>query len=274
MADFYWQILSHIFGLEDNNILLGSSLLKPDLRRPSAPDGNIRDSVSRLSMSSTPAAKAEHRRLQEERRLLVLLIGIVVMFFICVTPAAILLILPVADEDFGLGLKLFRAVANLLELTNYALNFYVYVGCSSDFRTTFVSVFCNKWVKRQENGDYERSLTAIKATGSRKGTIEITAPGSGSSTPLMRPRNGVDGQNNVNVVRTMDKQDVLKVWDPIDCVDSFTDFYVLHRKFTWAAVPKSLYNILPMVFLLTRLHQENVNNGRLSKKTLVDKRRI
>ncbi|XP_055346649.1 probable G-protein coupled receptor B0563.6 [Paramacrobiotus metropolitanus] len=180
--------------LKGSTIGAGSKKRKESERAISINEAN---ETNRQSISSTPAAKAEFKRLQEERRLVLLLIGIVVMFFVCVTPAAILLIIPVRDEDFGFGLKLFRAFANLLELTNYALNFYVYVGCSSDFRTTFANVFCSPWTKRMyNNGDmFERSVMMSKAPlttagdRSRKSTIDMTGP-------MDHPDN-----NNVNRLR-------------------------------------------------------------------------
>lgn len=147
----------------------GVSVSKQQRRKKSTERSLSRGSSLRQSMHSSPAQKAERRRLQEERRLVLLLIGIVVMFLVCVTPSAILLILPIPDSEFTFGLKLFRAVANLLELTNYALNFYVYVGCSSDFRLTFVSVFCQRCQRKkahtQENGN--RSFSPLATMGTR-----------------------------------------------------------------------------------------------------------
>lgn len=155
------------------------------------PDPTNRQSVCN-TVVNTPAAKAEYKRLQEDRRLVLLLVAIVAMFFICVTPAAILLILPVADADFGLGLKLFRAFANLLELTNYALNFYVYVGCSSDFRTTFANVFCSKCSKQNQNGDaMEQSMITNHF---KKGTAT-----NASNAPLLRPPPSNSNNNHVNL---------------------------------------------------------------------------
>ena len=158
--------------------------------------GITRTSSTRHSEKQTPAQKLEYRRLQEERRLVLLLIGIVVMFIICVTPAAILLCIPGADEDFTFGLKLFRAVANVLELTNYSLNFYVYVGCSSEFRMTFVSVFCRHCTNGKRNGfvtngDRGSSVppTKLAVERSRRNTMEMNNGSnylhSPNTTPLL-----------------------------------------------------------------------------------------
>ena len=37
--------------------------------------------------------------------------------------------------------QVFRAVANNLELLNFALNFYIYCLCSAEIRRAFVSLF-------------------------------------------------------------------------------------------------------------------------------------
>jgi hypothetical protein len=38
-------------------------------------------------------------------------------------------------------LQIFRAVANLLEITNHAAQFYIFCVCSSDYRVTFMQKF-------------------------------------------------------------------------------------------------------------------------------------
>ncbi|GFR26079.1 probable G-protein coupled receptor AH9.1 [Trichonephila clavata] len=86
-----------------------------------------------------------HKKYREEQRLIILLAGIVILFFISMTPAAILTILNSDDKEFHFGFQLFRAFANTLELSNYAMNFYVYCMCSSEIRRTFVAlVTCTK----------------------------------------------------------------------------------------------------------------------------------
>ena len=97
----------------------------------------------------TPAHKTKrtsrrkNRSLQnaEERMLVVVLISIVVLFVCCTTPAAVLSILFTVKFDQHLGFQVFRAVANNLELLNFALNFYIYCLCSAEIRRAFVSVF-------------------------------------------------------------------------------------------------------------------------------------
>ena len=73
--------------------------------------------------------------------LVVVLISIVVLFVCCTTPAAVLSVLFTEKFDKHLGFQIFRAVANILELLNFALNFYIYCLCSAEIRRAFVSVF-------------------------------------------------------------------------------------------------------------------------------------
>lgn len=77
--------------------------------------------------------------------LVLVLISIVVLFVCCTTPAAVLSVLYSANLDDHLGFQIFRAVANNLELLNFALNFYIYCLCSAEIRRAFVSLFKNLW---------------------------------------------------------------------------------------------------------------------------------
>jgi 7 transmembrane receptor (rhodopsin family) len=81
----------------------------------------------------------------EERMLVVVLISIVVLFVCCTTPAAVLSILYSVKLNHHLGFQVFRAVANNLELVNFALNFYIYCLCSAEIRRAFISLFLSMW---------------------------------------------------------------------------------------------------------------------------------
>lgn len=87
-----------------------------------------------------PPQRETNKKYREEQRLIILLAGIVLLFFITMTPAAILTLLNSDDKEFNFGFQLFRAIANVLELANYAMNFYVYCMCSSEIRRTFVAL--------------------------------------------------------------------------------------------------------------------------------------
>ena len=71
--------------------------------------------------------------------LVLVLISIVLLFVLCTTPAAVLSILISPNLDQHLGFQTFRAIANNLELLNFALNFYIYCLCSAEIRRAFVS---------------------------------------------------------------------------------------------------------------------------------------
>ncbi|XP_013774549.1 probable G-protein coupled receptor B0563.6 [Limulus polyphemus] len=101
-----------------------------------------RRSLLNSSNSSHSNQKESSRKLMEERRLVVLLGGIVLLFFVCMTPAAVLTLLNSDHKELEFGFQLFRAIANVLELANFAMNFYVYCLCSSEIRTTFLRLFC------------------------------------------------------------------------------------------------------------------------------------
>jgi hypothetical protein len=74
------------------------------------------------------------RNLEQERKLLTLLLSIIVLFFITNIPSAVLSIIYDQElEDFH-SFQVFRAVANLLEMSNFALNFCMYFLCSKEFR--------------------------------------------------------------------------------------------------------------------------------------------
>ena len=100
--------------------------------------------------------RRKHKVLQnsEERMLVLVLISIIVLFVCCTTPAAILSILFSVKLDDHLGFQIFRAIANNLELLNFALNFYIYCLCSAEIRRAFVSLFknfCYCWCRRSNS---------------------------------------------------------------------------------------------------------------------------
>ena len=105
-------------------------------------DAKLPSTVTRTKSSRTSTRR---RSLQspEERMLVIVLISIVVLFVCCTTPAAILSLFFTTKFDNDFGFQVFRAVANNLELLNFALNFYIYCLCSAEIRRAFVSVFTN-----------------------------------------------------------------------------------------------------------------------------------
>ncbi|XP_046643117.1 probable G-protein coupled receptor B0563.6 isoform X2 [Daphnia pulicaria] len=74
------------------------------------------------------------RNLEQERKLLTLLLSIIVLFFITNIPSAVLSIIYDQELEDSHSFQVFRAVANLLEMSNFALNFCMYFLCSKEFR--------------------------------------------------------------------------------------------------------------------------------------------
>ena len=147
-----------IFWHKVNPSILGSS----HLTVPSFPSRATSPTPSCAS-TPTPGPTPDRRRhsrprnrqrvLQnsEERMLVVVLISIIVLFVCCTTPAAVLSVLYSVKLDQHLGFQIFRAIANNLELLNFALNFYIYCLCSAEIRRAFVSLFRNFsdfWTKK------------------------------------------------------------------------------------------------------------------------------
>uniref|UniRef100_A0A1B0A5D0 G-protein coupled receptors family 1 profile domain-containing protein n=1 Tax=Glossina pallidipes TaxID=7398 RepID=A0A1B0A5D0_GLOPL len=78
------------------------------------------------------------RKFAEERRLFLLLGSTSILFLACVSPMAILH-MTIASEVLPIfSFQVFRALANLLELTNYSITFYIYCLFSEDFRNTLM----------------------------------------------------------------------------------------------------------------------------------------
>ncbi len=94
----------------------------------------------RLMQQGQPAAALNvasgraDRNLDQERKLLTLLLSIIVLFFVTNIPSAILSIIYDQELEKYDSFQVFRAVANLLEMSNFALNFCMYFLCSKEFR--------------------------------------------------------------------------------------------------------------------------------------------
>ncbi|OXA61258.1 putative G-protein coupled receptor AH9.1 [Folsomia candida] len=132
---------------------------------------------------------------KEEKRLVTLLSAIVLLFFVTTTPVAILGISYSQSLDRNLYFQLFRAIANVLELCNFALNFYVYFLCSKEFRKKFLSFFTvllppgrmgasNNGVKQQGQG------------GGRSNNLGGGGGGPGIAMPEMPGHSHVQQLNN------------------------------------------------------------------------------
>lgn len=98
----------------------------------------------------------------EEKRLVALLKATVGLYLVTMAPPAFLPFFYTEERESDFGLQLYRALANILETANCALNFYVYCFCSRDFRMAFLQIFdsCgHKKCGQVENFRMDRSRT-------------------------------------------------------------------------------------------------------------------
>jgi hypothetical protein len=70
-------------------------------------------------------------------------------------------------------LQVFRALANLLEVINYSITFYIYCLFSEDFRNTLIRTLQWPWVKNKQGG---RSLPMKRSPIPRPTTTTTTTP--------------------------------------------------------------------------------------------------
>lgn len=99
----------------------------------------------RMTLSRTASGDEDPRKFAEERRLVLLLGSTSILFLVCVSPMVILNV-TLSDDNLKLyPYQVFRALANLLEITNYSITFYIYCLFSEDFRNTLLHTL--KWTK-------------------------------------------------------------------------------------------------------------------------------
>ncbi|XP_071536083.1 probable G-protein coupled receptor B0563.6 [Panulirus ornatus] len=80
----------------------------------------------------------QRRQYAEESRLMFLLGGTSTLFFVCMTPMIVLSLTIHHPRKQSVAFEVFRATANVLEVTNFAVTFYIYCVFSKDFRETFL----------------------------------------------------------------------------------------------------------------------------------------
>ena len=92
----------------------------------------------RMTLCRTTSSDEDPRTFAEERRLILLLGSTSLLFLVCVSPMVILNV-TLSERNLSLySYQVFRAVANLLEITNYSMTFYIYCMFSEDFRNTLL----------------------------------------------------------------------------------------------------------------------------------------
>ncbi|KAL5277250.1 hypothetical protein ACFFRR_002464 [Megaselia abdita] len=92
---------------------------------------------------NTCCKEDDPRKFAEERRLFLLLGSTSALFLVCVSPMAVLHMTIAAENLSSFSFQVFRALANLMELANYSITFYIYCLFSEDFRNTLIRTF--KW---------------------------------------------------------------------------------------------------------------------------------
>ncbi|KAJ8927943.1 hypothetical protein NQ314_019576, partial [Rhamnusium bicolor] len=92
----------------------------------------------KMTLSRKTSGEEDPRKFAEERRLVLLLGSTSILFLVCVTPMVILNVTLSEDNLTKYPYQVFRAIANLLEVTNYSITFYIYCLFSEDFRNTLL----------------------------------------------------------------------------------------------------------------------------------------
>ncbi|GLV45633.1 uncharacterized protein CBL_02652 [Carabus blaptoides fortunei] len=96
------------------------------------------DRRRKMTLSRKASCDEDHRKYAEERRLILLLGSTSILFLVCVSPMVILNVTLTDDNLTMYPYQVFRALANLLEITNYSMTFYIYCLFSEDFRNTLI----------------------------------------------------------------------------------------------------------------------------------------
>lgn len=139
--------------------------------------------------------------------------GIVAMFFICNIPAAINLLFINETVKQRVDYQIFRAVANLLEITNHASQFYVFCACSQDYRVTFLQKFpCFKatYANRSRLKSIIRRVpTAIASTATADGKTTHAAA-------IGVPFSDADSHRTMPVPSIVDKDAIAAEQDTVD----------------------------------------------------------
>ncbi|XP_070495767.1 probable G-protein coupled receptor B0563.6 [Chironomus tepperi] len=115
----------------------------------------------RMTLSHTK--DDDSRKFAEERRLMFLLGSTSLLFLVCVSPMVILHVTLSEENLSSFSYQVFRALANVMELTNYSITFYIYCLFSEDFRNTLIRTM--KW-------PWFNDKTSIKRTDFRLTTTQ------------------------------------------------------------------------------------------------------
>ncbi|KAH8343513.1 hypothetical protein KR059_011787 [Drosophila kikkawai] len=126
------------------------------------------------------------RKFAEERRLFLLLGSTSILFLVCVSPMAILHMTIASEVYPSFPFQVFRASANLLELINYSLTFYIYCLFSEDFRNTLVRTIKWPWLKGKFCHQAEHEVSA--SPPATAGTVAVAVAVGHGTGPVSNPQ--------------------------------------------------------------------------------------
>lgn len=86
---------------------------------------------------SSQAAIIQQKNEREERRLWLILLAIMTVFVVCTLPAAAFTVFVSDSQELNFSFQILRSLANILEFTKFALNFYLYCMINPNIRTLF-----------------------------------------------------------------------------------------------------------------------------------------
>lgn len=133
----------------------------------------------RMTLSRTVSNDDESRVFAEERRLVLLLGSTSILFLVCVSPMVILNVTLSESNLSYYPYQVFRALANLLEVTNYSITFYIYCLFSEDFRNTLIQTLQWPWSKTNQGG---RDMP-MKRSPVIRATTTTTPPATAAAIP-------------------------------------------------------------------------------------------
>ncbi|XP_026300439.1 probable G-protein coupled receptor B0563.6 isoform X1 [Apis mellifera] len=139
----------------------------------------------RMTLSRTTSNDEDSRTFAEEKRLVLLLGSTSILFLVCVSPMVILNVTLRESNLSHYPYQVFRALANLLEVTNYSITFYIYCLFSEDFRNTLIRTLQWPWGKSNQGGrglPMKRSSVA-RPTTTITTTTTTTPPTTAVATP-------------------------------------------------------------------------------------------
>jgi hypothetical protein len=148
----------------------------------------------RMTLCRTTSSDEDPRKFAEERRLILLLGSTSILFLVCVSP---MVILNVTLSETNLSLysyQVFRAVANLLEVTNYSMTFYIYCLFSEDFRNTLLRTFRWPWKGSSptafpdaHNAVVQKHVTGTKSSAPTTTTTTSATNNNNAATSICLP---------------------------------------------------------------------------------------